>query len=84
MPNQALLTRNDTHRNDLTAKEILTTGAPDATTLNYKSISCESGNYAIGGIPFAGGATYNVTPTSEHGVFTYNGTSASSAFHLAR
>ncbi len=79
VPNQALLTRNDTHRNDLTAKEILATGAPDATTLNYKSISGESGNYAIGGIPFAGGATYNVTPTSEHGVFTYNGTSASSA-----
>ncbi len=77
--NQAQLTKNDIQRNDLKVGEILTAGAPDATMLNYKSITDESGNYIIGGIPFAGGATYDITPTSEHGIFTYNGTSASSA-----
>ncbi len=79
VPNQALQTLNDVNRNDLVVNEILTTDAPASTMLNYKAISNETGEYAIGGIPFAGGTSLNVTPTSEHGTFTYNGTSASSA-----
>lgn len=79
VPNQAQQTLNDVNRNDLTVNEISTTDAPASTMLNYKAVSSETGEYAIGGIPFAGGTSLNVTPTSEHGTFTYNGTSASSA-----
>lgn len=56
--------------------EIVTNDAPGSELLHYKALSDESGNYRIGGIPFAEGTTYNVTPTAEHGTFSYNGTSA--------
>ena len=78
--NMAYTSSSLAQRNDLIISrqegEIHTTGTPDGATLTYKAVSAESGDYCIGGIPFGKGMTYDVTPTSEHGKFSYNGTSA--------
>lgn len=61
---------------DTTQADILTTGTPSEQMLTYAAVSDKSGSYCIGGVPFGTGATYDITPTAEHGTFTYNGTSA--------
>lgn len=70
---------SETDRSDLkleiTEASVDTVGTPDEATLTYQSFTNENGEYGIGGVPFNGGATYAVTPTSVHGKFSYNGNS---------
>ncbi len=61
---------------DATQADIRADGTPSAQVLTYAAVSDESGSYCIGGVPFGTGTTYDITPTAEHGTFTYNGTSA--------
>lgn len=78
--NMAYNAANYVERNDIVLDaaqaDIRIDGIPSAQVLTYAAVSDQSGYYCIGGIPFSTGATYNITPTAEHGTFTYNGTSA--------
>ena len=58
---------------DINQTTIDSVGRPDDAMLTFQSISDENGAYGLGGVPFYGGATFAVTPTSEHGKFSYNG-----------
>ncbi len=77
--NMAVQNISETNRADLLLDINQTTidsvGRPDDAMLTYRSISDENGAYSLGGVPFYGGATFTVTPTSEHGKFSYNGNS---------
>lgn len=78
--NMAYSATNYVEHNDIlldpAQADIITTDTPDEQILTYAAVSDESGSYCIGGVPFGTGATYDITPTAEHGTFTYNGTSA--------
>ncbi len=77
--NMAYQNISETDRADLKLEiseaSVDSVGAPDESTLTYRSFTNENGEYGIGGVPFSGGATYAVTPTSEYGKFSYNGNS---------
>ncbi len=78
--NMAYKGASDIQRNDLliniTEGKISTTDIPSSEMLTYRATTSANGEYCLGGVPFGNGATYDVTPTAEHGKFTYNNTSA--------
>ncbi len=78
--NMAYKGASDIQRNDLLINisegQISTTDIPSSEMLTYRATTSANGEYCLGGVPFGNGATYDVTPTAEHGKFTYNNTSA--------
>ncbi len=78
--NMAYKNASEVQRKDLTVNtsdgNIVNTNLPSSEMLSYRATTTASGEYVLGGVPFGDGATYDVTPTAEHGKFSYNNTSA--------
>ncbi len=80
VPDMAYSQTSYAQRNDIviadTAAAVANTTPPTSDLIANKAVTDASGAYCIGGVPFVGGTTFDVTPTAEHGKFSYNGTSA--------